>query len=419
MERRLGDSATDGRSRNGQHPPTPRRYRHAPAVTSQRDFATPTPAIARRGPRRLALVGASAAAVFVLAAATACAGIGGVANTASTPTPAAGSSSPTVAGSSAPASSPSVAAGGTAIGSGSSNPQPVLGMPHAAPLPDNVLLATRVVNGSEDLYQIDAVTGAVGKKLTNGATGPQYAIFSPDRGTIVYMQLGEHQQLRTMAADGAGDRELFSGPLADCVTIPAWNPVEPSVLALRCVRDGKIELNLVNVDGTVRSTINTGIPNIDDVSYSPDGKSIMYWGTQNPTATGGALYIQPADGSGIPRQVTTPGDAGDADATFSSDGKTIVFRRANSGTAAANSAQILTVQTDGSGLRPVTDGTAYDEDPTISPDGTQVAFKSNRNNAAGTSERQIWVIGLDGTGLRQLGIGSPGIADGAPAWGHR
>ena len=73
----------------------------------------------------------------------------------------------------------------TAIGSGSSNPQPVLGMPHSAPLPDNVLLATRVVNGSEDLYQIDAVTGAVGKKLTNGATGPQYAIFSPDRGTIV------------------------------------------------------------------------------------------------------------------------------------------------------------------------------------------------------------------------------------------
>jgi len=96
-------------------------------------------------------------------------------------------------------------------------------------------------------------------------------------------------------------------------------------LALRRVRDGKIELNLVNVDGTVRSTINTGIPNIDDVSYSPDGKSIMYWGTQNPTATGGALYIQPADGSGIPRQVTTPGDAGDADATFSSDGKTIGF----------------------------------------------------------------------------------------------
>ena len=77
------------------------------------------------------------------------------------------------------------------------------------------------------------------------------------------------------------------------------------------------------------------------------------------------------------------------------------------------------MQTDGSGLRPVTDGTAYDEDPTISPDGTQVAFKSNRNNAACTSERQIWVIGLDGTGLRQLGIGSPGIADGAPAWGHR
>jgi hypothetical protein len=35
-------------------------------------------------------------------------------------------------------------------------------------LPDNILLSTRSVGGIEDLYQIDATTGAVGEKLTKG-----------------------------------------------------------------------------------------------------------------------------------------------------------------------------------------------------------------------------------------------------------
>ncbi len=398
MELRLGDSGTDGRSRDAQHGP----WR----------------SLTRRGPRRPVLVGASAAAVFVLAAVTACAGIGGVANRPNTSVPAASSPSSAVAASSAPASSPSAATSGTAVGSGSSIPAPVLGLPHSAPLPDNVLLGTRIVNGSEDLYQIDTITGTVGKKLTEGATATQYPILSPDRGAIVYVQIGDQSQLRTMAADGAGNRELFAGPLADCPTIPAWNPVDPSVLALRCENADKVDLHLVNVDGTIRSTINTGIPYVYDVAFSPDGKSLVYWGSQTP-ASGGTLYFQAADGSTPPKQITSPGDAGDADPVFAPDGKTIVFRRANSSGFSPTSSQILTVQSDGSGLRPLTDGTAYDEDPTVSPNGTQIAFKSSRTNAAGTSDRQIWVIGMDGTGLRQLGVGSPGVADGAPAWGRR
>ncbi|HYN71319.1 MAG TPA: hypothetical protein VES60_02370 [Nakamurella sp.] len=295
----------------------------------------------------------------------------------------------------------------------------MLGLPHAASLPTTVLLATRIANGTADMYQIDTTTGALGKKLTNGTPGPQFPILSPDRGSVVYVQSGPENQLRTMAVDGLGDRDLFASPPAGCETIlrPAWNPVDTSELALVCVNgDGATELHLVNVDGTLRSTLNPGITHIDDIAFSPDGKTLLYWGSQDSAANGGALYIQPVDGSGIPKQITLPGGANDADATFAPDGKTIVFRRANVG---GNSAQILTVQSDGTGLVPITDGTAYDQDPSISPDGTQIAFKSNRNNAAGTSDTQIWVINTDGTGLLQMGIGSAGTSDGAPAWGSR
>ena len=88
----------------------------------------------------------------------------------------------------------------------------MLGLPHAAPLPDTVLLATRIENGTCDLYQIDTTTGAVGKKLTNGTPGPQFPIFSPDRGTVVYVQSGSSNQLRTMAVDGTGNRGSVRRP---------------------------------------------------------------------------------------------------------------------------------------------------------------------------------------------------------------
>ncbi|MGZ8802403.1 MAG: TolB family protein [Mycobacterium sp.] len=295
----------------------------------------------------------------------------------------------------------------------------MLGLPHAAPLPTTVLLATRIAQGSEDLYQIDATTGALGKKLTNGGSGPQFPILSPDRGSVIYVQAGAETQLRTMAVDGTGDRPLFAELPSGCENIfrPAWNPVDSNELALICVNgEGATELHLVNVDGTLRSTLSPGITHIDDVAFSPDGKILLYWGSQDPGASGGALYIQPVDGSTTPKQITLPGGANDADATFAPDGKTIVFRRATVG---GSSAQILAVQSDGTGLVPITDGTAYDQDPSISPDGTQITFKSNRNNAAGTNDTQIWVINKDGTGLRQMGIGTAGTADGAPTWGPR
>jgi Tol biopolymer transport system component len=79
------------------------------------------------------------------------------------------------------------------------------------------------------------------------------------------------------------------------------------------------------------------------------------------------------------------------------------------------------VNADGSGEpTPLTDGSSVDQDPIYSPDGTEVAFKSSRQNSAGTNDDQIWVVPVDGSATpRELGVGAPGVADGAPAWGHR
>src|SRR5664279_4981211 len=157
------------------------------------------------------LIGASAAALFVLAAASACAGIGGTANPATSTTAAAASSSAPASSSTATNSSATSSSAATSSsGSASSAPVAVLGLPHSAPLPTTVLLATRIENGTADLYQIDTVTGALGKKLTNGTPGPQFPILSPDRGSVVYVQSGPKTQLRTMAVDGTGNRDPVS-----------------------------------------------------------------------------------------------------------------------------------------------------------------------------------------------------------------
>lgn len=299
---------------------------------------------------------------------------------------------------------------------------PAPGLPHATPLPNKVMLGTRTVDGQEAIYLIDSTTGLIGTKLTTHTTGTLFPILSPDRGSVVYAEESAVSQLRSVAVDGTGDRQLFAASAVGCQRIlrPAWNPIDGSELAVVCVgADDMTELKLVGVDGTVRSTLHLGMGSIDDISFSPDGKTLLYSGSPNQGAVGGSLFRQPADGSGSPQQITTPGTANDADATFAPDGKTIVFSRTNTASDGATTSQIVTVQTNGLDLTAVTDGTSIDRDPTVSPDGTQIAFRSNRNNSAGTADALIWVIGIDGTGLRQLGIGSPGIESGPPAWGPR
>lgn len=146
---------------------------------------------------------------------------------------------------------------------------------------------------------------------------------------------------------------------------------------------------------------------------------MAFWAADSAQAQG-TIYLRPADGSGRATMLAAPeSGSSDADPAFSPDGTKIAFRRLVTEPGGLVTAHIVVVGVDGSNPTQLTDGQFADQDPIWSPDGQHIAFKSNRPNAAGTTDNQIWVIGADGTGLTQLGATSPGMADGAPAWGHR
>jgi TolB protein len=222
-------------------------------------------------------------------------------------------------------------------------------------------------------------------------------------------------ELRVVASDGSGDRPLFDGPVPGCAAPmrPGWSASEPDQLAVPCYPfqgAPRAELRIVRLDGTTVRVLPTGIARMDDVSFSPDGSRVVYWGRDDAQGDGGQLYSVPADGSGSPQQLTTT--AGNADAVFSPDGRQIAFRREVPG-----GAQIWVMAADGSGERALTPPGAFDQDPSWSPDGSSIVFKSNRPGPL--PGNQFWIMDRNGQGLRQLGHTVTAEADNAAAWGPR
>ena len=298
------------------------------------------------------------------------------------------------------------------------------GLPHAAPLPDQVLVGSRTIDRSSNLTLYDAATGELGQPLTTGSPGTQFPVLSADRGSVIYLQTKRDapKTLRTMAVDGTGDRELFSTFPDDCGNFyrPGWNPADQTEIALACVKgDGSVAVYRIGVDGKVRGTITTGLTVVDDLTYSPDGSQLAFWGADT---VGGqsVLFVQPADGNSPPRRLVLPPDGvSDVDPAFSPDGGTITFRRVTKDGSGAQTSRLYQVGVDGSNLRPLTDAGYVDLDPSYSPDGSRIVFRSIGRGSGTGKASALWVIGADGTGLRELAADAPGIADGAPAWTRR
>ncbi len=374
-----------------------------------------------RRPRRTAILAAVIGAIVLIGAVTAALLLrDGVAGTAS---PGVQSSRASTSG---PASGPATSIAGTSAGSsapGSAQPGPVPGLPHSDPLPEDVLVAPRVVDGETNLYLMNASSGALGKRITD-RTGTKNAVLSPDRGSMIYLQIpeGGPYELRTASVAGTDDRELFPSMPKGCGSFarPGWNPVDQTEIALPCTgSDGTVTLYRMTVDGTEKGVIPTELPVVDDVTYAPDGSTVAYWAAEKSAP--GRIFTQPSDGRGSPTAVTDPPEgASDVDPVFSPDGRTITFARTQKDGAGKSATQLYSVGVDGSNLTQLTDGQSASQGPIYSPDGTKIAFKSNRPNAAGTTDSQIWVIDADGGNPRELGIGDPGaIEGGSPAWGHR
>jgi serine/threonine-protein kinase len=302
-------------------------------------------------------------------------------------------------------------------GASSSSTASVPALPAATALAGSTLVAPRTADGNTDLFLVDVGSGETIGRVTTAPGQDVAPLLSPDRRTIAYLQLtaGGSGVLRVVASDGTGDRPMFGTPPAGCDSVlrPAWNPVDPDQLAVVCIdQAGTFRLRILRTDGTVVRDLDAGHTRFDDVSYSPDGSTLVYWASDG--SGGAGLFTLAADVGGQPVQLTAGGATDDADAVWSPDGAQIAFRRV-----AGNAADIYLMNRDGGDVRPLTVAPGLDQDPTWSPDGTRIAFKSDRPGPSERTGNHVWVVSADGTGAAQLPPGDEGADDSAPAWGPR
>jgi hypothetical protein len=290
-------------------------------------------------------------------------------------------------------------------------------LPKSTPVGAGNLFVPREVGRDDvDIFLVDVASDTVNVAVTSGPGEDLYPVLSPYRDSLVYLRENPDgsTELRTVGSRGGGDAPLFTTPPSDC-TIPgrpAWNPAEPTHLALACYDDeNQTTLRIVSLDGEVLHdlTLAPGVVRINDLAFAPDGRRLAYWGSTRNTANAGHLYVQEAYGSGAVDQLTTAGT--DNGPVWSPDGETIAFSRGEEG-----SREIFTIAVDDDepepGLVLAADGDSDDVSPAWSPEGDMIAFRSNR-----AATQQWYVIDADGGDPRPLGGG--GRADGSPAWGYR
>lgn len=169
-----------------------------------------------------------------------------------------------------------------------------------------------------------------------------------------------------------------------------WAPDGKSILVWE---DGRLERipyldpdgggppQAIDIDGLVGCSGNFGL--------SPDGKVLA---VSCSSRQGGAhqVYLLPAAGGGVPRQLTRAVAASFFHA-WSPDGKTVAFTRGS-----ASRADIFTIPAAGGAETRLTHDTVNDG-PVYSPDGQYIYFDSSRS---GTT--QIWRMRSDGSQAEQI-----------------
>jgi hypothetical protein len=295
---------------------------------------------------------------------------------------------------------------------------PGVDLPTAEPLALHRFVVPR---GRDDATQLDlaSVSGVVRPRTLQGSIAGRnsWPVLSADRRTIIYINYVAGN-LRTMAADGSGDRALMKSLPRGCgqITRVSWGPADQSILVIECRAAGRPDrLLVIKLDGTVVRELKTDQPRIEDPMISPDGRTVAYWGRDTPGGSnGGSIYTVAMDGSSEPVQLTNRKAGSDADPAWSPDGTMIAFRRRGSN----DNLDVYVMGADGSGVRPVATSRAVDEKPAWSPDGRQLMIISNRD-ASGKPDKtyDVYVLDLDGGVAEPLGLPAEVVL--TPVWSYR
>lgn len=192
-----------------------------------------------------------------------------------------------------------------------------------------------------DIYTVGR-DGSGLRRLTNYDVYTAEGVLSPDGRRIVFTSLKDGDlDIYTMNVDGTEVRRLTTTPGYDGgpwwspdgtkIVYRAWHPADSAgladyrgLLAQRMVRPSRMELWVMNADGSdQRQITNLGGANFGP-SWTPDGRRIVFSSNyKNPRSRNFELYLVNLDGSGL-EQITNHEEF-DGFPMFSPDGRRIVW----------------------------------------------------------------------------------------------
>ena len=192
-----------------------------------------------------------------------------------------------------------------------------------------------------DIYSVNR-DGTDLRRITNYGVYTAEGVLSPDGQRIVFTSLKDGDlDIYTMNTDGTDVRKLtdvagYDGgawwsPDGKKIAYRAWHPTDSTeladyrnLLAQHMVRPTRMELWIMNADGSDQHQITQlGGANFGP-SWTPDGQRIIFSSNyKNPHSRNFDLYLVNLDGSGL-EQITTDQEF-DGFPMFSPDGRTLIW----------------------------------------------------------------------------------------------
>ncbi|HEX7296477.1 MAG TPA: hypothetical protein VF251_12025, partial [Pyrinomonadaceae bacterium] len=254
---------------------------------------------------------------------------------------------------------------------------------------------------------------------------PDASSFAPAGDRMVYMLTNFNGPIRSgtliMANANGSDRHvIYTGPLTEDATGPAWSPRGDAILfglggffqraQIKSAQVMSIHTDGTGVEALTDQEMSSGMP-----SWSPDGKQVVYRVAQGINRQ---LYI--LDVATKKSHKLETGSNLDTFPSWSPRGDWITFTSKRDG-----DYEIYRIRPDGTGLERLTHSPGNDAHAAFSPDGEWIAFSTARQGfkdeavqllLAATFQPygEIAVMRPDGSDVRLLTDNS--TEEGAPSW---
>ncbi len=284
-------------------------------------------------------------------------------------------------------------------------------------------------NGRSGIYIMDGAGRYLRSvAMSNREDFPQPALSRDGRKIVFSSSFDDGGAIEVMNLDGTNRRTLIRHTVYG--QLPTFSPdgrkvafISPGSFPEYENKGTRQAIYLINIDGSglKRLTNKKLIPDIWGLSFSPDGRKIVFTvnlqegGRRSPIGPI-SLYVMNVDGTGIKRLTKT--FTNDTHPQFSPDGRKIVF---SSGLGVGNSHDIYIINVDGTGRTQLTrtinfksSNNTDEDEPVFSPDGRKIAFTSNDGSGGNSA---IYVMNSSGTGIRR--ITPPYISASSPSWSSR